>query len=528
MTVNFCVLPKWFSPMLLKGIRRGIEKEGLRISADGHPAQTPHPLAFGSKLTHPWITTDYSENLLELITAPCESIDDTLHQLRELHVVVQSALPLGEIIWPFSMPCLLGDDGDIPLADYGKSNIGRLKTLYRSGLGMRYGRKMQTIAGIHYNFSVGDDLFEAWLVADGQPMDLVDFKNEKYLSLIRNFKRLVPMVLYLTGASPSVCASFLQGRQHDLQALNDEATSYYGEYATSLRMGKLGYTNSVQDDLDIRYNHLAEYIQGLRKAIRTPYQPFSDIGIDDECAMPIQINDHILQIENEYYSPIRPKQVAKSGENPSDALHDRGIGYVEFRAIDLNPYVEIGIDVNTACLLEILAMYCLLMPSEPLMPDEDDVLAHNNEVVVNQGRADDAVILSTHLDGVLGETILLTDWLHHHLDQMQSIAQSFDDYAGANQYRQALAFARILVDNPNQSLSARIIADCRYFGDTWKLGAMLGRSHQNTLLETPLDSLRQNYYDNLAKQSLAEQQALEDSDCQSFYDYIQKFRQFDE
>ncbi len=528
MTTTSHILPTWFHAKLLRGIRRGIEKEGLRMDADGYASCSMHPLALGSKLTHPSITTDYSENLLELITEPFDSIADALNQLRELHIVVQTALPKGELIWPLSMPCLLSDDdSNIPLADYGTSNIGQLKTLYRSGLGVRYGRKMQTIAGIHYNFSVGDNLFEVWRNAERGFGSLSDFKNDKYLSLIRNFKRLMPMVLYLTGASPSVCASFIKGREHHLTAMNEAKTSYYAPYATSLRMGKLGYTNSVQDDLDIRYNHLAEYIKGLRAAIHTPYEPFSAIGVDDAHGKPIQINDHILQIENEYYSPIRPKQVTQSGENPSDALSARGIGYVEFRAIDLNPYVDIAIDINTACLLEILAIYCILAPSQALLPNEDEIIAHNIDVVVNKGRADDARILATHLDGALGESLLLTDWLHHHLSNMQAIAQSFDECMGGNAYAHALTGAQLLVDNPNQTPSARIIADSQHFGSTWLLGAMLGRSHQSALLDTPLDEACQAHYQNLADWSLAEQKRLEDDDAQSFYDYLQAYRQFD-
>ena len=112
-------------------------------------------------------------------------------------------------------------------------------------------------------------------------------------------------------------------------------------------MGKLGYQNSVQDDLDIRYNSLDEYVKGLQQAIHTPHQSFTKLGVDDQDGNPIQINDHILQIENEYYSPIRPKQVTKAGEAPSQALQNRGIGYIAFRAIDLDPYTDIGISITT-------------------------------------------------------------------------------------------------------------------------------------------------------------------------------------
>ena len=238
---------------------RGIEKEGLRVKPDGYLAQTPHPAKLGSKLTHPFITTDYSESLLELITDPKTSPKETLTMLRQLHLLVYQGMPEGELMWPLSMPCMLSsNDEDIPLADYGSSNTGKLKTLYRSGLGIRYGRRMQTIAGLHYNLSFGDDLFSAWQAQTptAQDLTLTEFKNDKYLGLIRNFKRLTSLVLYLLGASPSVCPCFVAGIEHDLERLND--STYYRPTATSLRMGKLGYTNSVQEHLDIRYNNLPE------------------------------------------------------------------------------------------------------------------------------------------------------------------------------------------------------------------------------------------------------------------------------
>ncbi|BBI65879.1 hypothetical protein PKHYL_00700 [Psychrobacter sp. KH172YL61] len=313
-------------------------------------AQTPHPAKLGSKLTHPFITTDYSESLLELITEPKASPKETLNMLRQLHVLVYQGMPEGELMWPLSMPCMLSSkDEDIPLADYGSSNTGKLKTLYRSGLGIRYGRRMQTIAGLHYNLSFGDTLFETWQAQTptAQEQTLTEFKNEKYLGLIRNFKRLTSIVLYLLGASPSVCPCFVAGREHDLERLND--STYYKPTATSLRMGKLGYTNSVQEQLDIRYNYLPEYVAGLRRAIQTPHESFAKLGLEDEDGNPIQINNHILQIENEYYSPIRPKQIAMSGETPTEALERRGIAYVEFRAIDLDPYSDVGIRLSSAC-----------------------------------------------------------------------------------------------------------------------------------------------------------------------------------
>lgn len=518
MTITTFNLPDWFTPDLVAGMQRGIEKEGLRMRTDGYAAKTPHPTMLGSKLTHPYITTDYSENLLELITKPFSSIKGALDMLRELHVLVHRSLG-DELMWPLSMPCMTSDDDeDIPLADYGTSNIGKLKTLYRSGLGVRYGRKMQTIAGLHYNLSVGDDLFGKWFEKNDAGDDFITFKNNKYLALIRNFKRLTPLVLYLLGASPAVCASFVKGRNHNLLPLSNSSCTLYQPNGTSLRMSKLGYTNSVQEDLNIQYNDLNEYIKNLRKAIGTPLKSFSDIGVDDENGKPIQINDHILQIENEFYSPIRPKQVTKSGETPTQALAERGIAYVEFRAIDLDPYSDIGIRMQTACFLEVLAIYCLLLDSPALYQDEEKRLQANIDTVVNHGRSTGVVIKTETGD------MYLHDWIVKHLTNMQIIADAFDHHHGGNAYRESLAMMQGKATNPEFTLSAQIETDSRRLGSTWKLGKLLAKKHQEDLLSHALSCEHEAYFAKVASESIIKQAEIEQADTQSFYDYIQAYR----
>lgn len=512
-------IPSWFDSKHLVGMLRGIEKEGLRVKADGYLAQTPHPEQLGSKLTHPFITTDYSENLLELITDPKDSPKDTLTMLRQLHVLVYKALPEEELMWPLSMPCMLSsNDEDIPLADYGSSNTGKLKTLYRSGLGVRYGRRMQTIAGLHYNLSFGDTLFNAWQQQADKEQPLAEFKNEKYLGLIRNFKRLTSLVLYLLGASPSVCPCFLAGREHDLELLND--STYYKPAATSLRMGKLGYTNSVQEHLDIRYNHLPEYIKGLRRAIQTPHESFQKLGLNDSDGNPIQINDHILQIENEYYSPIRPKQIAERGETPTEALERRGIAYVEFRAIDLDPYSDVGIRLSSACFLEVMALYCLLNDSPELMPEEEEALAINLERVVNEGRLDNLHIINN------GQEQSLESWMLAHLANMQPLAALFDAHYGGNDYRAAVALMQGKAGHSESTISAQVNSDSARLGSLWKLGLTLAEQHRDALLQQTLSPNTQAKYEVLAEKSILQQAEIESSETENFMDYIQQYRSF--
>ena len=512
-------IPSWFTSQLLSGMLRGIEKEGLRVRPDGHLAQTPHPAKLGSKLTHPFITTDYSESLLELITDPKNSPKETLNMLRQLHVLVYQGLPEDELMWPLSMPCMLSsNDEDIPLADYGSSNTGKLKTLYRSGLGIRYGRRMQTIAGLHYNLSFGDGLFECWQKQSTQQQDqsLTEFKNAKYLGLIRNFKRLTSLVLYLLGASPSVCACFLAGREHDLELLND--ATYYKPAATSLRMGKLGYTNSVQEHLDIRYNHLPEYVAGLRRAIQTPHESFQKLGLSDEAGNPIQINDHILQIENEYYSPIRPKQIAASGETPTEALERRGIAYVEFRAIDLDPYSDVGIRLSSSCFLEVMALYCLLNDSPDLLPEEEEELAINVERVVNEGRRNGLHILNN------GAEQPLQEWMLEHLERMRPLAGLLDAHYGGNDYRAAVALMQGKAGHSESTISAQVAADSERLGSLWQLGFTLAQQHRDTLLQQTLSPNTQAKYEVLVEKSILQQAELEAAETDDFMTFLQQYR----
>lgn len=516
--VNFDI-PNWFDSQHLTGMLRGIEKEGLRVKPDGFLAQTPHPAKLGSKLTHPFITTDYSESLLELITEPKASPKETLNMLRQLHVLVYQGMPEGELMWPLSMPCMLSSkDEDIPLADYGSSNTGKLKTLYRSGLGIRYGRRMQTIAGLHYNLSFGDMLFETWQAQTptAQEQTLTEFKNEKYLGLIRNFKRLTSLVLYLLGASPSVCPCFVAGREHDLELLND--STYYKPTATSLRMGKLGYTNSVQEQLDIRYNYLPEYVAGLRRAIQTPHESFAKLGLEDEDGNPIQINNHILQIENEYYSPIRPKQIAMSGETPTEALERRGIAYVEFRAIDLDPYSDVGIRLSSACFLEVMALYCLFSDSPDLLPEEEEALAINLERVVNEGRREGLHIINN------GQEQSLEDWMLMHLERMQPLAALLDAHYGGNDYRAAVALMQGKAGHSESTISAQVNSDSKRLGSLWQLGFTLAQQHRESLLQQTLSPNTQAKYEVLAEKSVLQQAEIELAETEDFMDFLQQYR----
>ncbi|WPC31999.1 glutamate--cysteine ligase [Acinetobacter towneri] len=515
------VLPTWVDAALLQGMLRGIERESLRMQSDGFLSQQAHPQALGSALTHPHITTDYSEALMEFITPPQSSIQHSLDYLRDIHSVVHQHLGEGEKLWPLSMPCMLDETDDgIPLAQYGSSNIGRFKTLYRRGLGVRYGRRMQTISGVHYNLSFPEHLFAALQQHESdeqlKALSLQDYRSHRYLGLIRNFIRLTPLVMFLVGASPSVCQCFMTGREHHLLPLL--RGTLYLPYATALRMGNFGYQNSAQKKLGIHYNDLTGYLDGLQKAVKTPYLPFSRLGLDDATGEPIQINDHVLQIENEYYSLVRPKQVPQEGETPSQALANRGIGYVELRAVDVNPYSPIGIDEHTAGFLEVLALYCLLQDSPALLDAEQSIIEKNQAEVVNRGRAPNAHIQESDVKTPIEA------WGQHYVTAMQPLAALLDQSYATQLYSQALERMMVRLHEVDETLSAHMIADTIRHGGTWGFGSYMAQQHAHAYEQHTLRPETQTYFDEIAVQSIQQQQQLEQAQGLSFADYVAQYR----
>ncbi len=440
---------------LLRQLRRGIEKESLRIDGDGELAQTPHAAALGSALTHPSITTDYSEALLEFITPVCTDIDGVLAELDAIHRFVYAMQP-DEDLWTASMPCQLGADADIPVAQYGSSNIGRMKTIYRVGLGYRYGRKMQTIAGIHYNFSLPDALWPQ--LFDMEPGPQLQARiNDAYFGLIRNFRRYAWLLIYLFGASPALCKSFLVGpdgnsQANRLQELDDY--SLYQPYATSLRMGDLGYQSNAQENLNICYNRLDTYIQTLKNGILEPYPDYQRIGVlvDGEYR---QLSAGLLQIENEFYSPIRPKRVARRGETALTALAHRGVEYIEVRCLDINPFLPLGIDAETLRFVDAFLMFCLLDDSPKCDESGRRELLGNNKIVVSAGREPNVMLRRN------GAPVALRQWAEELLDRIEAMAALLDRAHEHKAHADSVAHQRAKVVEPELTPSARLVRELR-------------------------------------------------------------------
>lgn len=432
----------------LKDIGHGIEKESLRIDPDGHIAMTAHPSGLGSPLTNPSITTDFSEALLEFITPVFHDPGESLAFLANLHTFLFTRMNRDELIWTSSMPCVLDDDAQIPLAQYGTSNIGKLKTLYRLGLSYRYGRAMQTIAGIHFNFSLPDSFWTPYSDMLESNLSLQDFKTEQYFNLIRNFRRYSWLLLYLFGASPAVCKSFVRNNpDHGLE--NYDEHSLYMPFGTCLRMGDLGYTSDAQAELYVSYNNLDEYARDLTRAINTPYPPYSRFA--PENGQFKQLNDSILQIENEFYSTIRPKRSSASGIRPVKVLKAEGVEYIEVRCLDLNPFLPVGIDEEEIRFLNSFLLFCLLRNSPPSDCDEYREIDDNLKTVVNRGR-EPGLALRQH-----GRSIPLKDWAGDILQEVCDIAGLMDEIHQHDAHTRATDAQLAKVGNSELTPSAQVL-----------------------------------------------------------------------
>jgi glutamate--cysteine ligase len=502
---------------LLNNVRRGIEKESLRVTAEGTLSTSPHPRSLGSALTHPRITTDFSEALLELITPAGKHLDETLTLLDEIHRVIYRQID-DELLWVSSMPCAIGNDADIPIARYGSSNVARMKEVYRLGLGVRYGRTMQTVSGIHYNWSAPDEAISLLQTACGNGGSLQDFKTRTYFGLIRNFRRHTWLLLYLLGATPAVCRSFVKGREHHLEKLDQEGHTLYAPYGTSLRMGDLGYQSSAQESLYVCYNHLDNYIRTLKQALDIPYEPYEKLGIKDNDGHYQQLNTHLLQIENEFYSTIRPKRTTESGEAPLKALRTRGIEYIEVRCIDLNPFEPTGISQDQCRFLDVYLLYSMLKDSPGIDIDDNRELLANQMATVYNGRAPGMQLNRN------GTAISLRQWAGEVLTDMIPVAELLDNASAGSGHSQALQTMLHRVEDPDATPSARIVAELSnnnisYF--QWALAK--SREHKAAAIANPISDAVCRQYSDMAVKSLADQEAVERQDQDDFERYLTRY-----
>jgi glutamate--cysteine ligase len=486
---------------LLEQCLHGIERECLRVTDRAELARTPHPQALGSALTNSLITTDYSESLLEFITPALTDPAETLASLDKIHRFAYSKLG-DELLWSPSMPCPLPDEAEIPIAYYGTSNIGKLKYVYRKGLALRYGKTMQCIAGIHYNFSLPESVWTLLKPTDNFAGDDRDYQSHAYIALIRNFRRYSWLLMYLFGASPALDAGFLRGRAHQLERF--DADTLYLPYATSLRMSDLGYQSNAQADLTPCYNDLASYTDSLRKAVATPYPDYVKVGTHDGNGEWVQLNTNVLQIENEYYSNIRPKRVTYSGERPIQALMARGVQYVEVRCLDINPFLPTGISLEESRFIDAFVLFCALQESPSLASHECANANANFLKVVKEGRRPGLMLQRDNAP------VDFKVWACELLEQMAPIARLLDKAQGTDEHVKSMAAQQAKVNDAALTPSAQVLASMRANNESFAAFSLRqSKLHAEYFRGAPLNASEQAHFDALAKSSLEEQAQLE-------------------
>jgi len=507
----------------LTGIGRGIERETLRVLPEGKLSEHGHYNELGSALTHGEITTDYSETLLEFITPVSHSPEEAIAQLQDIQKFTFANID-GELLWPMSMPCFVDDADKVPLAQYGDSNIGKMKTVYRQGLKNRYGSMMQVIAGIHFNFSFSQDFWKVIRSAQNRTdeLPLNDFISEQYFSILRNYKRYCWLIPYLYGSSPALCDSFLQGKKPKLPFKKAASGALYLEYATSLRMSDLGYTSSEQANLKICYNDLHDYVDGVQKAIGLKSEEFAKIGVKVNGKYQ-QLNSNILQIENELYAPIRPKQVIKPGEKPSQALRERGVEYIEVRALDVNPFVDTGISLEQIHFLDVFITYCAFIENKKFDCDSQKYYENNMNDVVLRGR-DPTLLLSDESND--GEVTLksISTWGNELFDDMAKVAILLDQAYQTTKYSESIVRERAKINDARLTPSAEILAlmvDQEQSLTQYSLA--LASKYRDETIARDYQYYSQQYFIDAAKKSHQEQQVIEKNDTLNFDDFLTSY-----
>jgi len=511
---RFAALVRAGGPEILCGGYKGIEKESLRVDGEGYIAQTPHPRALGSALTHPYITTDYSEALIELITPPLGEVGETMEFLADLHAFVYDKLG-DELLWATSMPCAVESDACIPIAEYGRSNVGMMKHIYRRGLEYRYGRRMQAISGVHFNFSLPEGFWPVFVEEEEMAGSLQDCISEGYFALIRNFHRHGWLIPLLFGTSPAVCKSFLPGSSSRFQELDPH--TLYLPYATSLRMSDIGYKNKNQAALEVSYDSVDDYVACLSHAIETPYPEYEAIGVKvgDQYR---QLNANLLQIENEYYSFIRPKRTTRTGERPTLALSRRGVEYVEVRALDVSAFDPLGVNLEQLRFIEAFLIYCLMDDSPGISAGEREAISYNELTVALRGREPGLRLR------VREGWRPLAGWAEAIFEDLAPICAVLDNCHPEKPYSAALEAQRRALREPDTLPSARVLQAMREAGLPFaKFAARMSEEHAAYFARRGLSPARRAELERLAAESLAEQARMEQSEVEPFEEYLARY-----
>ena len=399
----------------------GIEKESQRVHSDGSIVTSSHPKAFGNRRFHPYIQTDFAESQLELVTPPMKKLEDTLRWLSAIHEVTLRTLPENEFIFPFSMPAGLPPEEHIKVAQLDNHE----DVAYREHLVQSYGKYKQMVCGIHYNFQIDPKFIEALFHAQNETQSAVDFQNDFYLKIAKNFLRYQWILLYLFSATPTVEEKYFRGnlplKPH--------------QYVRSLRSGKYGYVNDPK--ISVSYDSLQEYVETLERWVKS--------------------GDLIA--EKEFYSSVRLRGAKKARD-----LLEKGIQYLEFRLFDLNPFAPYGMELADA---KFIHYFILLMAWLDDTADQEGIKlgkARLAEVAWEDPREQSVYAVEGEL--VLLEMLKMLEQLNVS-DEIKTIVK---DKLGQ--------FA-----DPSQTLCAKVVSAIEQVGSYQQLGADIAQSNKAKAFE---------------------------------------------
>ena len=484
----------------------GIEKESLRVR-DLRISKTDHPNKLGSALCNKYITTDFSEAQLELVTPPFKDKMKALHFLENIHQFVNLNID-DEILWPFSFPPQANSEKDIRIAQYGKSNAALFKETYRKGLASRYGRRMQAISGIHINYSLPPRLLEE-ISIQGRQHSSSSHHSEVYFRMMRNLYRVNWLILYLFGASPILTKDHLNKQSKDFKQI--DKNTFYLPYATSLRMSDLGYQNADRVKLEVSTDSIEEYISDLVDATRTEFKGYKKIGeykSEDFC----QLNSNILQIDDEFYAIARPKSSNISDMRLTSKLTHYGVDYIELRSLDLNPFNRNGLDLETIYFIELLFLHCLLKTSPKISKDEMKEIRNNESLVSRTGRKPDLNLSENQ------KNISLKSWALRIIEEISEIAEDMD--GTKNIYSESLNNMKKKVLDPDITLSNKLLdkALTEKLGFS-ELGNLIGSDNKEHFLKSEKNK-NWELLEKEAMSSIVDQRSLEDKDSKTFKEYL--------
>ncbi|MFZ7223690.1 bifunctional glutamate--cysteine ligase GshA/glutathione synthetase GshB [Avibacterium avium] len=399
----------------------GIEKESQRVHADGSIVTTEHPKVFGNRSYHPYIQTDFAESQVEMITPPQHKLEDSLRWLSAIHQVVLRSIPEDEYLFPLSMPAGLPPEDQIQVAQLDNAE----DVAYREHLVKSYGKNKQMVSGIHYNFQLDPELVQTLFKAQSEYQNAVQFQNDLYLKMAKNFLRYQWVLLYLLAATPTVQDNYFK-QGSPLKA---------GQYVRSLRSSQYGYVNDPE--IKVSFDSIESYVESLEHWVKTGK----------------------LIAEKEFYSNVRLRGAKKARE-----LLNNGIQYLEFRLFDLNPFDQYGITLSDAKFIHYFVLLMIWL----------DETVDQNGVELGKAR-----LAEVALENPLAPTQYRQEGealLHQLLAMLQEIHAPQEISEIVQQKLQQFA-------DPALTLGGRLVQAIEKAGDYQRLGSKLAQQYKANAFE---------------------------------------------